>query len=95
MIPCIADMKNGFYEKVESQLQGFQNTYFVGGLLAFELTERNALYSISAVCKHFAIASELPMIPYVKVSQKYCPDIHQVLFQLLLPKGIMLMFVNT
>ncbi|CAD6263388.1 unnamed protein product [Miscanthus lutarioriparius] len=60
------DMKNGFYEKVESQLQGFQNTYFVGGLLAFELTERNALYSISAVCKHFAIASEIPMVPYVK-----------------------------
>ncbi|WVZ86080.1 hypothetical protein U9M48_032921 [Paspalum notatum var. saurae] len=60
------DMKNGFYEKVESQLQGFQNTYYVGGLLAFELTERNALYSISSVCKHFASDSELPMIPYVK-----------------------------
>ncbi|KAF8653877.1 hypothetical protein HU200_062011 [Digitaria exilis] len=60
------DMKNGFYERVESQLQGFQNTYYVGGLLAFELTERNASYSISAVCKHFAIDSELPVIPYVK-----------------------------
>ncbi|CAO2184500.1 unnamed protein product [Urochloa humidicola] len=60
------DMKNGFYERVESHLQGFQNTYYVGGLLAFELTERNALYSISAVCKHFAIDSELPTIPYVK-----------------------------
>ncbi|PAN36509.1 hypothetical protein PAHAL_6G288900 [Panicum hallii] len=60
------DMKNGFYERVESQLQGFQNTYYVGGLLAFELTERNALYSISSVCKHFAIGSELPPIPYVK-----------------------------
>ncbi|XP_062225911.1 uncharacterized protein LOC133924410 [Phragmites australis] len=60
------DMKSGFYERVESQLQGFQNTYYVGGLLAFELTERNALYSISAVCKHFAIDGELPMIPYVK-----------------------------
>jgi hypothetical protein len=70
MIPCIADMKNGFYEKVESQLQGFQNTYFVGGLLAFELTERNAFYSISSVCKHFAIASELPKVPYVKVSHE-------------------------
>uniref|UniRef100_K3YMP9 4-coumarate--CoA ligase n=1 Tax=Setaria italica TaxID=4555 RepID=K3YMP9_SETIT len=60
------DMKNGFYERVESELQGFQNTYYVGGLLAFELTERNALYSISTVCKHFAIDSDLPTIPYVK-----------------------------
>ncbi|KAL6652550.1 hypothetical protein ACP70R_011475 [Stipagrostis hirtigluma subsp. patula] len=60
------DMKNGFYERVESQLQGFQDTYYVGGLLAFELTERNALYSISAVCKHFAIDGEQPKTPYVK-----------------------------
>ncbi|KAK3142310.1 hypothetical protein QOZ80_4BG0344910 [Eleusine coracana subsp. coracana] len=60
------DMKHGFYERVESQLQGFQNTYYVGGLLAFELTERNASYSISSVCKHFAIDAELPVTPYVK-----------------------------
>lgn len=68
MISCIADMKNGFYERLESQLQGFQNTYYVGGLLAFELTERNASYSIVAICKHFAIDGEQPMTPYVKVS---------------------------
>ncbi|KAF0890511.1 hypothetical protein E2562_002868 [Oryza meyeriana var. granulata] len=60
------DMKDGFYERLESQLQGFQNTYYVGGLLAFELTERNASYSIMAVCKHFAIDDEKEMTPYVK-----------------------------
>uniref|UniRef100_A0A0D3FWZ1 4-coumarate--CoA ligase n=1 Tax=Oryza barthii TaxID=65489 RepID=A0A0D3FWZ1_9ORYZ len=60
------DMKDGFYERLESQLQGFQNTYYVGGLLAFELTERNASYSIMAVCKHFAIDGEGELTPYVK-----------------------------
>jgi hypothetical protein len=61
VISFIAEMKHLFYERVESQLQGFQNTYYVGGLLAFELTERNASYSISAVCKHTVIEAELPM----------------------------------
>lgn len=70
VISCIADMKDGFYERLESQLQGFQNTYYVGGLLAFELTERNASYSIMAVCKHFAIDGEGELTPYVKVSKK-------------------------
>ncbi|KAK1621122.1 hypothetical protein QYE76_026639 [Lolium multiflorum] len=60
------DMKDGFYERFESQLQGFQNTYYVGGLLAFELTERNASYSIETVCKHFAIDVEQTVTPYVK-----------------------------
>ncbi|XP_051217809.1 uncharacterized protein [Lolium perenne] len=60
------DMKDGFYEKFESQLQGFQNTYYVGGLLAFELTERNASYSIETVCKHFAVDVEQTVTPYVK-----------------------------
>ena len=68
IIYSIADMKDGFYERFESQLQGFQNTYYVGGLLAFELTERNASYSIAAVCKHFAIDVEQTVTPYVKVS---------------------------
>jgi hypothetical protein len=63
-------MKDGFYERFESQLQGFQNTYYVGGLLAFELTERNASYSIETVCKHFAIDIEQTVTPYVKVSYK-------------------------
>lgn len=62
-------MKNGFYEKLESQIQGFQNTYYVGGLLAFELTERNSSYSMAMVCKHFANDNELPVFPYVKVMQ--------------------------
>ncbi|XP_048557931.1 uncharacterized protein LOC125538701 [Triticum urartu] len=60
------DMKDGFYGRLESELQGFQNTYYVGGLLAFELTERNASYSIAAVCKHFAIDVEQTVTPYVK-----------------------------
>ncbi|XP_015691720.2 uncharacterized protein LOC102705529 [Oryza brachyantha] len=60
------DMKDGFYERLESELQGCQNTYYVGGLLAFELTERNASYSITTVCKHFAIDGEQKMSPYVK-----------------------------
>ena len=70
VVSCLADMKDGFYERFESQLQGFQNTYYVGGLLAFELTERNASYSIETVCKHFAIDVEQTVTPYVKVSQK-------------------------
>ncbi|PNT61291.1 hypothetical protein BRADI_5g13250v3 [Brachypodium distachyon] len=60
------DMKDGFYERFESQLQGFQNTYYVGGLLAFELTERNASYSIATVCKHFAVDVEQTVTPYIK-----------------------------
>lgn len=63
-----ADMRNGFYEKLESELQGFQNTYYVGGLMAFELTERNSSYSVSMVCKHFASDDVLPKYPYVKVN---------------------------
>ncbi|CAL5352523.1 unnamed protein product [Camellia sinensis] len=60
------DMKEGFYDKVESQLQGQQNTYYVGGLVAFELTERNSSYAIALVCKHFANDSSLPTFPYLK-----------------------------
>lgn len=60
-------MKEGFFEKLESQLQGFQNTYYVGGLMAFELTERNSSYAVALVCKYFANDSETPLIPYVKV----------------------------
>lgn len=61
-------MKNGFYEKMESELQGQQNTYYVGGLVAFELTERNSSYAMNLVCKHFANDSPLPKFPYVKVN---------------------------
>ncbi|KAF8398460.1 hypothetical protein HHK36_017388 [Tetracentron sinense] len=60
------DMKDGFYEKLESELQGLQNTYYVGGLMAFELTERNSSYAMALVCKHFANDCALPMFPYVK-----------------------------
>ncbi|OWM69223.1 hypothetical protein CDL15_Pgr025410 [Punica granatum] len=41
------DMKNGFYERLESELQGLRNTYYVGGLMAFELTERNSSYAMA------------------------------------------------
>ncbi|KAM7497257.1 hypothetical protein LguiA_021671 [Lonicera macranthoides] len=60
------DMKNGFYEKMESELQGQQNTYYVGGLVAFELTERNSSYAMNLVCKHFANDCPVPKFPYVK-----------------------------
>lgn len=60
-------MKNGFYDKMESQVQGQRNTYYIGGLLAFELTERNSSYAMALICKHFANDDTLPMFPYVKV----------------------------
>ncbi|GFY98926.1 hypothetical protein Acr_13g0003270 [Actinidia rufa] len=60
------DMKEGFYDKLETQLQGQQNTYYVGGLMAFELTERNSSYAMALVCKHFASDTSLPVFPYVK-----------------------------
>ncbi|KAJ8645220.1 hypothetical protein MRB53_006968 [Persea americana] len=60
------DMKDGFYEKLETELQGLQNTYYVGGLMAFELTERNSSYAMAMVCRHFANDNPLPMFPYVK-----------------------------
>lgn len=63
----VADMKDGFYEKMETELQGQQNTYYVGGIVAFELTERNSSYAMSLVCKHFADDNLLPKFPYVKV----------------------------
>ena len=60
-------MKDGFYEKLENQLQGQNNTFYVGALLAFELTERNAAYAFSLVMKHFASENPEPSFPYVKV----------------------------
>ncbi|KAG8389051.1 hypothetical protein BUALT_Bualt02G0189100 [Buddleja alternifolia] len=60
------DMKNGFYEKVETELQGQQNTYYIGGLMAFELTERNSSYAMALVHRHFACDDPLPRFPYVK-----------------------------
>ncbi|KAK9078555.1 hypothetical protein SSX86_002612 [Deinandra increscens subsp. villosa] len=60
------DMKEGFYDKMENELQGQQNTYYVGGLVAFELTERNSSYAMNLVRKHFASDDPLPRFPYVK-----------------------------
>ncbi|KAK9157049.1 hypothetical protein Scep_003623 [Stephania cephalantha] len=60
------DMKDGFYEKLELELQGNQNTYYVGGLMAFELTERNSFYSMALVRKQFASGCSSPIFPYVK-----------------------------
>nr|KYP58460.1 Putative fatty-acid--CoA ligase fadD25 [Cajanus cajan] len=60
------DMRNGFYEKLESELQGSRNTYYVGGLMAFELTERNSSYAMGLICKNFANKSDLPIFPYTK-----------------------------
>lgn len=60
-------MKNGFYNRMESELQGQHNTYYVGGLMAFELTERNSTYAMALVRKHFANNNLQPKFPYVKV----------------------------
>uniref|UniRef100_A0A7N0UGY7 Carrier domain-containing protein n=1 Tax=Kalanchoe fedtschenkoi TaxID=63787 RepID=A0A7N0UGY7_KALFE len=60
------DMKDGFYDRLEDELQGQRNTYYVGGLMAFELTERNSYYSIALMNKHFATESLPPPFPYVK-----------------------------
>lgn len=60
-------MKDGFYDKVETELQGQNNTYYVGGLMAFELTERNSSYAMAMVRKNFGCADPLPRFPYVKV----------------------------
>ncbi|KAK1421598.1 hypothetical protein QVD17_24067 [Tagetes erecta] len=62
----IQDMKEGFYDKMENELQGQQNTYYVGGLVAFELTERNSSYAMNLIRKHFATDDPLPKFPYVK-----------------------------
>ncbi|KAL2641753.1 hypothetical protein R1flu_009340 [Riccia fluitans] len=51
------DMAEGFYDKLE-ELQGENNTYFVGALMAFELTERNASYSINLMAKYFGSTVE-------------------------------------
>ncbi|MBA0867227.1 hypothetical protein Goshw_028484 [Gossypium schwendimanii] len=60
------DMKNGFYERLESELQGKRNTYYVGGLMAFELTERSSSYAMALICKHFANNKSTSVFPYVK-----------------------------
>ncbi|KAL2236346.1 UNVERIFIED_CONTAM: Long-chain-fatty-acid--AMP ligase FadD28 [Sesamum indicum] len=60
------DMKDGFYDKLEFLLQGQQNTYYVGGLMAFELTERNSRYALELVRKHFSSYNPEPSYPYVK-----------------------------
>lgn len=60
-------MKAGFYDKLEAELQGQKNTYYVGGLMAFELTERNSSYAMALVQKHFVNADPIPRFPYVKV----------------------------
>ncbi|KVH90817.1 Acyl carrier protein-like protein [Cynara cardunculus var. scolymus] len=60
------EMKDGFYDKLEHQLQGQNNTFYVGGLMAFELTERNSSYALSLVMKHFASDNPEPSFPYVK-----------------------------
>jgi hypothetical protein len=45
-------MRDGFYRKLEA-LQGVDRTYYVGGLLAFELVETIAEYSRHLVATHF------------------------------------------
>lgn len=60
-------MKDGFYDKLEFLLQGQRKTYYVGGLMAFELTERNSNYAMELMQKHFSNDNLEPDHPYVKV----------------------------
>jgi hypothetical protein len=50
-VPCAA-MGSGFYRRLES-LQGIDRTYYVGGLLGFELVETITEYSRHLVATHF------------------------------------------
>lgn len=65
-------MKDDFYEKLELELQGSRNTYYVGGLIAFELTERNSSYAMALICKNFANRNDFPMFLYTKVICHLC-----------------------
>ncbi|KAF6146108.1 hypothetical protein GIB67_002786 [Kingdonia uniflora] len=60
------NMTVGFYDKLESELQALPNTYYVGKLMAFELTERNSSYAMALVVKHFVNDKALPAYPHVK-----------------------------
>ncbi|KAF6161972.1 hypothetical protein GIB67_020028 [Kingdonia uniflora] len=62
------DMKAGFYDKLESELQGLPNTYYVGRLMVFELIERNSSYAMAFVVKHFMSDNALPAYPHIKVN---------------------------
>lgn len=64
-------MKDGFYDKLEFLLQGQRNTYFIGGLMAFELTERNSSYALELVRKHFSTDNPEPSYPYIKVMKMH------------------------
>lgn len=48
----VDSMRNGFYKGLEAQ-QGVNNTFYVGGLLGFELVETIAEYSRHLVKTHF------------------------------------------
>ena len=60
-------MKEGFYDKMEMELQGQQNTYYVG-LLAFELIEEKSANAVNQIGKHFANDGHLPNFTYVNVN---------------------------
>lgn len=60
-------MEDGFYKRLELELQGSLNTYYTGGLMAFELTERNSSYAMALVCKHFANDNSSLTFSYAKV----------------------------
>lgn len=65
--PLRADMAEGFYDKL-NMLQGENNTYFLGALLAFELTERNVSYAFNLMGQCFGSREGWP---YVKVRTDY------------------------
>ena len=50
----VEEIKNGYYDRLEEQ-QGKNNTYYVGGLMNFELVNHIALYSKHIVHTHFPV----------------------------------------
>ncbi|KAK1353762.1 hypothetical protein POM88_052127 [Heracleum sosnowskyi] len=56
-------MKDGFYNRVKSELQGQLNTYYVGGLMGFELTERNSTYAMALVPRFCGIHGTVDLVP--------------------------------
>ena len=53
----------GIRSKVEIELQGMRDIYYVGDPMPFELTQRNASYVVALVCKHFANDNPSPTFP--------------------------------
>ncbi|KAF9603315.1 hypothetical protein IFM89_034664 [Coptis chinensis] len=85
MVTKVAIYVLGFYEKLESELQGLNNTYYVGSLMAFELTERNSSYAMASR----RASRSLLFFPYVKFvdDEVFFDELNEVLTRELAEDG--------